>query len=305
MIASPTHATTDEANGSTCPLCGGVAAFLFERPVRRKYTGTFFYCRDCDYVFAASPFWLAEAYQDTKGLSTDTDVAVRNIFTALRLAALYYFALPGAGRGVYLDTAGGYGLLTRLLRDLGFDCYWSDLYAPNLFAPGFEYETQRRPCTAVSAVEVLEHTPNPLRFVEDTLADCGAAFMVFTTEVFPDGQPPAPDRWGYYILDSGQHISFFLKPGCGVSENAWACITTVWEDCTCILARSSPVCGSGSYRPNPWWSPWPCSPPDGWEAAETRTKPFCRHAPGEAGDDLCPGADRSSGVPVCCWHNAC
>jgi hypothetical protein len=198
---------------SVCPLWNATVRVLFQHEVLQKHLAAFFHCPPCDYVFAADPFWLAQAYRDAARVAVDTDVAVRNIFTALGLAALYYFALPGAAPGACLDAAGGYGLLTRLLRDLGFDCYWSDPYAPNLFARGFEYGTEHQRCTVVSAVEVVEHTPNPLQFVRDTLAASGASYMVFTTEVFPEGHPPAPDAWGYYSFDTGQHISFFSQEG--------------------------------------------------------------------------------------------
>ncbi len=38
----------------------------------------------------------------------------------------------------FLDYAGGYGVFTRLMRDIGFDFYWHDPYTQNLFANGFE-----------------------------------------------------------------------------------------------------------------------------------------------------------------------
>ena len=37
--------------------------------------------------------------------------------------------------------------------------------------------------------------------------------MLFTTEIFPDGHPPAPGKWGYYSFDTGQHIAFFSTKG--------------------------------------------------------------------------------------------
>lgn len=135
------------------------------------------------------------------------------MLTALRLAALCHVGLGERGKGVYVDVAGGYGLLTRLMRDLGFNYFWSDRYAQNLFARGFEYQPGLGACQAVSAIEVLEHTVNPLEFIQQALAQHQSDTFIFTTETFPDGCPPRPGQWGYYALESGQHIAFFSPRG--------------------------------------------------------------------------------------------
>jgi hypothetical protein len=36
--------------------------------------------------------------------------------------------------GTFVDIGGGYGLLTRLMRDRGFDFYWKDPHCENIFA---------------------------------------------------------------------------------------------------------------------------------------------------------------------------
>lgn len=195
-----------------CRLCGGEAQLHFSAKVLKKHDANFCYCAACDHVFAQDPHWLEEAYSDAI-VKTDTDIAVRNIFTSLRLAAILYFAFGDKGRGHYADVAGGYGLLVRLMRDLGFNYFWSDPYAENLFARGFEYSAALGNCTVISAVEVLEHTLNPEAFLKENLATHGADTIVFTTMLFADDQPPAARQWGYYSLDTGQHIAFFSKKG--------------------------------------------------------------------------------------------
>lgn len=187
---------------------------LFERTVLRRHSALYEYCANCDYIFIANPFWLEEAYSDAIAAS-DTDIAARNIFTAIRLAAMLYYGLNMRGNGQFTDIAGGSGLLTRLMRDFGFDFYWSDLYATNMFARGFEYDQILGKCEAITAIEVLEHTPNPREFIRENLVRHQCDTLVFTTEVFADGQPPLPDAWSYYAFDTGQHISFFSPTGLG------------------------------------------------------------------------------------------
>jgi hypothetical protein len=109
-----------------------------------------------------------------------------------------------------VDLAGGYGLLTRLLRDAGFEYYWSDPYCKNLFAVGFESKTAAMPCTVLSAFEVLEHLEDPVEFLRRAMVEHDCDTVLFTTQLY-SGAPPAPGAWSYYAFLSGQHISFFRR----------------------------------------------------------------------------------------------
>lgn len=195
-----------------CHLCGADTRVLFTATLLGRHEAPYLYCAECDHIYVDTPTWLDEAYAEAI-VAEDTDIATRNIFMALRLAAINYLVLGDRGRGQYVDLAGGYGLLTRLMRDLGFDYYWSDPYARNLFARGFECQPAQGPYLAVSAIEVLEHTTNPLDFVRENLAAHPSEVFLFSTEVYPDGQPPSPNQWGYYAFDTGQHIAFFSRRG--------------------------------------------------------------------------------------------
>jgi hypothetical protein len=196
----------------SCPLCGDRSKTLFVRKVLGKYEANYDFCTPCDYIFVPNVYWLEEAYSEAIA-DIDTDIGVRNILNSLRLSAFLYFSMNDRGSGRYVDVAGGYGLLTRLMRDLGFDFYWSDPYAKNDFSRGFEYKKDIGPCKAITAFEVLEHTLNPFNFIKDRLEECQSETIIFTTETFQDGEPPSPEAWSYYAFDTGQHISFFSERG--------------------------------------------------------------------------------------------
>ena len=202
---------TDNASGLSaasllCPLCSGVRRECFQARLLRKYDVRYLHCATCGLLQTEAPYWLNEAYSSVIAAS-DTGLVARNLEIADRLTALLYFCFDSRAR--YLDLAGGYGLLARLMRDRGFDFYWHDPYCSNLFARGFEWENvaQADRNSAVTAFEVLEHVPDPLKFFRDALQQGGASTVIFSTQLY-EGVPP-PDSWWYYSLDTGQHISFF------------------------------------------------------------------------------------------------
>jgi hypothetical protein len=192
-----------------CPICQGQMALAFSATIMERHDANFDYCDHCGFMRVRNPTWLAEAYTDAITL-TDTGLVMRNLAVAQKLSALLFGVMGERGEGVYNDAAGGYGLLARLMRDYGFDFYWSDMYCENLFARGFEYSPERGPCRGVTAVEVMEHVEDPLNFVRSTLADTRADTFIFTTELFA-GKPPDPKDWWYYCFDTGQHIAFYQK----------------------------------------------------------------------------------------------
>ena len=192
-----------------CPVCSGEMKFSFVAKVLHKHMAHYEVCDGCGFLRAHEPHWLDEAYSSAIA-AADTGLVARNLALAAKLAGALYWGMGERGEGQYLDAAGGYGMLTRLMRDMGFDFYWADKYCANLLASHFEYKPELGPCRAVTAVEVLEHLTDPAAFIEETLAAAGTDTLLFTTELYR-GAPPAPDAWWYYTFETGQHIGFFQR----------------------------------------------------------------------------------------------
>lgn len=192
-----------------CPICNSSLEVAFEVLVLCKYSATYDYCRECGFLRARDPHWLEESYSSAIA-STDTGLVMRNINLAHKLTQILLGVFDEQGQGQYCDVAGGYGMLTRLMRDSGFDFYWADKYCDNLMARGFEYAEGLGSCFAVTAIEIMEHTEDPLGFVSNALEKTKAEVFIFTTELF-EGKPPAPSEWWYYSFETGQHIAFFQK----------------------------------------------------------------------------------------------
>lgn len=192
-----------------CPICAGEIKACFTAQVLGKYNAQYEVCNECGFLRIHEPHWLDEAYSNAIA-STDTGLVMRNIFIARKLAVMLYFVMGERGHGSYLDVAGGYGMLTRMMRDYGFDFYWSDKYCENLMARGFEFREDIVPCKAVTAFEVMEHLEDPVRFIADALSQAKSDTFIFSTVLY-EGAPPSVDKWWYYSLETGQHIAFFQR----------------------------------------------------------------------------------------------
>jgi len=105
-----------------------------------------------------------------------------------------------------LDFAVGYGLLTRIMRDMGFDFFWSDPYTSNIFAKGFEYKSSLGQIELVTSFESFEHFINPMKEIDKMLRI--SKNLLFTTLLLPT-PIKKPKEWWYYGLEHGQHIAFY------------------------------------------------------------------------------------------------
>lgn len=162
---------------------------------------SYFECHECGYVQTEDPYWLEEAYSSPINLS-DTGIMSRNQSNiSIVLATL---TALGARHERVVDSAGGYGFLVRLLRDVGIDAYWADPYSENLVARGFEYETGE--AALVTAFEVFEHFVSPVDEMQKLISI--SPNILLTTDIIPSPTPD-PKDWWYYGLEHGQHIGFY------------------------------------------------------------------------------------------------
>ena len=193
----------------SCPVCSSAMHNCFKAVVLGKYQAQYEVCNSCGYLRAHEPHWLDEAY--TRAIANaDTGLVARNIAIANKLVGVLYWVLKETGENHYLDAAGGYGMLTRIMRDFGFDFYWHDPYCANMLALGFEYSSVIGSCRVVTAMEVLEHVTDPIAFIEEIFSFSAANSLVFTTKLY-EGEPPKPESWWYYSFSTGQHIGFFQR----------------------------------------------------------------------------------------------
>ncbi len=200
MTSTPTAPLAAQA-----PMSGASSRFLTRRTVLGKYAADYYFDEASGSIFVNKPHWLEEAYGSAIAV-TDTGILSRN-GDNIKFVSRALSENPNTfHRGV--DLGGGYGLFVRGMRDVGVPFYWSDKYAQNLVARGFEaapgaYEI-------ACAFEVLEHLENPLAFLLEQQAAYQFHTCFFSATCFEEGNIPDQD-WAYWSFETGQHISFFSQ----------------------------------------------------------------------------------------------
>jgi 2-polyprenyl-3-methyl-5-hydroxy-6-metoxy-1,4-benzoquinol methylase len=189
-----------------CRICNSNTKHAFTEKVLNKYDVKYFKCDNCRYLFTEEPYWLNEAYLKSINIS-DTGLINRNVEFSKILSVLIYFNFDKDAK--FLDYAGGYGVFTRLMRDVGFDFYWQDTYTQNLFAQGCDYHSEMKiKFELLTAFEVFEHFINPKEELSKMLQLSNT--IVFSTELL-SSEIPDPKSWWYYGFNHGQHIGFYSQ----------------------------------------------------------------------------------------------
>lgn len=199
-----TRVNAVQGNSMKCRICQNDAHCFAGATVLRRHAVEYFRCVACGFIQTQEPTWLDEAYDEVIAAG-DIGLVGRNLFLSGITHSVLSLCLQPNGR--FLDFGGGYGLFVRLMRDRGFDFRWEDPFCKNLFVRGFEVRADER-FDAVTAFEVFEHLPNPVRAVEEMVARADSIF--FSTELQPPG-PPKPSEWWYYALESGQHLALYTQ----------------------------------------------------------------------------------------------
>src|SRR5689334_9245433 len=99
-----------------CKICSTLSDPFGRGVVLQKYDIQYSRCPSCGLIETEHPYWLGEAYS-TAIAPTDLGLLQRNIQLARATQVLINLLSDPAGK--FVDYGGGYGILTRLMRDAG------------------------------------------------------------------------------------------------------------------------------------------------------------------------------------------
>ncbi|RKG44184.1 methyltransferase domain-containing protein [Acinetobacter chengduensis] len=186
-----------------CRVCQHAQSRYIFQSQLLNHVVKYYECPICEFVQTENPYWLEKAY-DSAINDVDTGIMKRNQMCSKRATNLC--ALLNIKDENILDYAGGYGIFTRLMRDVGFNVLWKDKYCDNLLAKGFGYNGQN--VKLLTAFEVFEHLESPIHALDEMFSISSNIF--FSTLLIPEPTPKIEDWW-YYGQRHGQHIGFYRK----------------------------------------------------------------------------------------------
>jgi hypothetical protein len=189
---------------ANCKVCSAKSAYFGEAELLRRYRVQYFRCGKCGFIQTEAPYWLEEAYSSAIARQ-DVGIMHRNLMNREVASAVINLLFSGAER--CLDFGAGHGMLVRLMRDRGFNFFWSDLHATNDYARGFERENGAK-YDFLTAFEVLEHLIDPISGLEEMMSLSENVFV--STCIVPKPAPALADWW-YYAPTTGQHVSFYSE----------------------------------------------------------------------------------------------
>jgi len=180
------------------------SAFFDRTEVLRKYLVQYFRCDGCGFIQAEEPYWLEEAYSSAIA-SLDVGIISRNLANCTVTSAVLNMLFPKASKAV--DFGAGHGILVRMMRDSGFNFYWSDLHATNDYARGFEAE-EGMTYDLLTAFEVLEHLTDPVAELAKLMR---LSENVFVSTCIVPRDLNGSSEWWYFAPTTGQHISLYTE----------------------------------------------------------------------------------------------
>lgn len=188
-----------------CKICGSPSDYVFNGKILRKHDVAYYRCPKCEFMQTEEPYWLAEAYSSA---ISDLDLGpVNRAVTGARIVeSLIVSSFDPNAR--FIDWGGGYGVFTRLMRDMGYDFYWRDAYCQNLFAKQFVAEADSG-YELMTCFEVFEHLVQPMAEIEAMLKL--SPNILFSTHLPPSRLEAATDWW-YLTPEHGQHIAIYSIP---------------------------------------------------------------------------------------------
>lgn len=187
-----------------CRLCEQPSTFQFSKTILGKYDVSYFECTHCKSLQTEEPYWLGEAYGEDAE-KYDTAKASRTLENFFNLPSLFDCLNINKTKPC-VEWGGCGGLLTRLLRDIGYNFFCYDLHLKSEFAQGFQWQKKNGKVYVVTAFEVAQFFTNPIIEWQKVFS-LSPEWVICSTTIYEKQGV----SWPYLSAQNGQHIFFYSE----------------------------------------------------------------------------------------------
>lgn len=183
-----------------CLVCRCECKSLFEFRVRGQFDAELFECKKCRFTFVSNPSWLESSFNrelNELDLGTIDRCLIFADFTEALITSI------GKASGRFLDWGGGYGILTRIMRDRGLDFENYDPFVNALFVGPAVGDNDKK-YDLITMSEVALHITNPVEVLAKILRNCD--YLLISAVIAPSS---IPQDWWYLMPDTGQHVAIY------------------------------------------------------------------------------------------------
>lgn len=185
-----------------CPICHSESNYFSTIAIRAGISGEYHSCTSCKFIYAQNPSWLEGSFTDALNSLDIGSVDRCNIVADFVEVLANSLKIDNPQ---VLDWGGGYGLLTRILRDRGIRCAHHDPYTEPLFAENIALQPDAR-FDLIVLSEVMLHMTDPISTLTELLKLSDN--IMFTAVIAP---PDVTPDWWYFMPDTGQHVAIFSQ----------------------------------------------------------------------------------------------
>ena len=190
---------------ATCPICMSPVNGLFKVMIQGENCSELNSCSKCEFAFYPDQSWINQSFSDDLN-SLDVGAADRTVISADYLSVM--LKSQKLSHGKFLDYGGGYGLLSRIMRDRGFNFENFDPFTRQIFpTSGLRMNNSLdQKYDAITLIEVALHFEDPLEEFRRLLQ---LTNVLFFTAVLTDEE--LDHDWWYLSPETGQHIALFSQ----------------------------------------------------------------------------------------------
>lgn len=197
-----------------CLICENISSKLFDVWLQNSFSADLYECKNCFFKFYPGQNWIQNSF--SKRLNhLDVGAVDRTLIISEILTEICNSL--GIKNDICLDYGGGYGLLTRIMRDKGFNWKNYDPYTEGIFSENHNCSLENN-FALISLIEVCLHFEDPVNDFFQIIKHANT--LIFTASI---PKKPFDSNSSIVTKESGQHIAIYSLDSLKIIANKIGC----------------------------------------------------------------------------------